>query len=174
MFCSKCGAKNDVGARFCPSCGASMGEQHPTPAYTPTTRQPSQAYRYPTSPPRRHRQSSPVISYKIIGMIACAVVLLIIVVIITTSGDTNDRALLGTWVDSSALEIQIRFRRNEKGEMAWGDTIVQEFTWGTDKNGRIWLQYDDIDHIVRGSYEIAGDRLWLTLERNTTELKKVK
>jgi len=178
MFCSKCGAKNDAGTRFCPSCGASMGGQHPAQAHTPATRQASQAYRYPTSPPGGHRQSSPVISYKKIGMIASAVVLIIviIVIIITTSGSSNDRALLGTWVDTTG-SVRIKFNQNEKGELAWGsDTYNQEFTWETDKDGRIWMQLGDVDFILRGRYETAGDRLWLTLETwgETLELRKVK
>lgn len=41
MFCSKCGAKNDEGAKFCRSCGSPMGQAAapaaPANGYTPNT-----------------------------------------------------------------------------------------------------------------------------------------
>ena len=177
MFCSKCGAKNDAGTRFCPSCGASMGGQHPVQAHIPATRQSSQAYRYPTSPPGEHRQTSLGISNKNVGIIACAVVLLAIVIgaiIIITPGGSHDRAVVGKWevvesLFSSSGTFLYEFRRNGRGttssEFSYDRDVIleeEEFTWGSDKDGRIWMQFGESDiYKIWFSYKVAGDTMRL-------------
>lgn len=48
MFCMKCGAKLDDGAKFCPQCGAAQGPSAPAPSPAPAQAGPAQPHRSST------------------------------------------------------------------------------------------------------------------------------
>ena len=55
MFCTRCGAKNDDGAKFCTACGAPL---RPMPASAPTPGGP-RCHRWRQQPQQQHRRPRP-------------------------------------------------------------------------------------------------------------------
>ncbi|MCL2828251.1 MAG: hypothetical protein FWD99_05870 [Oscillospiraceae bacterium] len=110
-------------------------------------------------------------------MIACGVVLLIVIVgaiVLFSSGGNRDRHLIGTWESTDMwIESQLEFRRNGSGVETWWESEFV-FTWRTDRDGRLWKQYDEGDEWWV-YYEIVGDMLRLTTEWNELlEYRKVE
>jgi len=180
MFCNKCGAQLEAGARFCGSCGQTVDNQ---PAQQPVQQgyqqpQAGQQPMYGQQPAQyaqagygRPAQKSGV-NTKTIAIVAVIIVVVIGAIILFSSGGGGGGAgsdLIGTWEETSYMGMQITFRRNNTGAISFDgyDFLSEEFKWGIDRNGELWMEYDGDRETVH--YEVRGNRLtmdgYMTFEK---------